>query len=813
MKSPLWAHIPAELRERPQWLVCGVSKAPLGITAQGTTYNGSVTDPSTWLPFHVAAQYAYANNLSIGYVLSAEDPFCCVDLDWVDAESQARKGKPEKPEDWSTAEDARRYYLIMQTFATYTERSVWGKGLHLWIRADIGQGRRKQGVEVYSQERFIICTGDRVAGTSAEIEDRQELVTQMLASMMHTTESRSMLEPLVEVEEDPEDILSSDARIMTMACEAENRCKFNQLCAGRWQQEGFGFPSQSEADLALMSMFTFYSANNEQCRRLFRMTELGKREKATKNDRYLNFTLRLIRHRMKYEETNSQDKQNADQLIALHNKIMQEKQKAEAVPMGSEQYTVQPAPMPVAVAAATLTVPTPTGNGELEYPPGVAGAIAEFIYGSAPRPVREVAIVSALGLLAGICGKAWHIPQSGLNLYVILIARSGIGKEAMHSGISAILKACRSPHLQTFVQFNDFASGPALVKYCATNTSFVNVAGEWGHKLKRLARDDGSDTAMSTLRTIMTNLYQKSGPQAIVGGINYSNKDNNIENVSGVAYSMIGETTPDTFYESLTESMMADGFLSRFTIVQYNGDRPDTNPHQDLNPPQAIMDHITALASLAVAINGQGGLLGPRDSLLVGRTDESAAMIKEFDKQCDINIRGSTDEAWRQMWNRASLKAQRLAALLGAADNPSFPVVELRHIAWAIDLIRRDIAIMRKKIEQGDVGIGDHSRQRKLVNLLREYMDGVPAPGYKPNTKMHSDNVVPYSYLQIRTSRLSVFSKNRMGATASLAQAIREFTDSGWLKEIEKAKAMQDYNFRGKCYMVIDLPIHSAKNT
>lgn len=805
-RTPLWGQLPTELRERPQWLVAGVDKAPLGIDAHGRTYHGSVTDPRTWCSFSAAASYAYQHGLEIGYVISDTDPFCCIDLDWTDEDSQKRKGKPIDPSKWSTQEDANRYNFIMQAFASYTERSVSGKGLHVWVSADIGEGRRRDGVEVYSQARFIVCTGDRLSGLSPLIEDRQQLVELMLQDMMNSVEKRSPMGELVELPEDPEEALCNDAFVFYLATNADNAFKFNQLFCGHWEQ--YGFPSQSEADLALMSMFTFYSDNNVQCRRLFRMSELGKREKAVKNDRYLNYTLRLIRHRQANEETNAQDRINAMELKA---KTLQQ---AEHVPLGSPLHTALPAPMPAAVAAATLITPPPTRDGALEYPPGFAGAVAEFIFGSAPRPVKQVAIVSALGLLAGIMGKAWHIPQSGLNLYIILIARSGIGKEAMHSGISAIIKASQSPALQTFVQFSDFVSGPALVKYCAQNSSFVNVAGEWGQKLKRLAKDDGTDTAMATLRTIMTNLYQKSGPQAIMGGLLYSNQDNKIESVSGVAYSMIGETTPDTFYESLTESMMADGFLSRFTIVEYDGDRPDENQHQNLNPPQAIINHITNLAAMAVSINGTGGAISQsaRESLLVTRTAEASVIIKAFNTECDSQIRGSKDEAWRQMWNRASLKAQRIAALLGAADNPSFPCVLVPHIEWAIDLVRRDIVIMRSKLEKGDVGMGDHSRQRKLVNILREYMSGVPAPGYKPNAKMHADNVVPSSYLLVRSSRLAVFAKNRLGATASLQHALREFTDAGWLKEIEKAKAMLDYNYRGKCYMIVELPEHKAKD-
>lgn len=808
MKSPLWAHIPAELRERPQWLVAGPDKAPLGITAQGTTFNGSVSEPSTWCSFDVAARYAYAHGLQIGYVISKDDPFACIDLDWCDAESQQRKGKPIDPDDWSTQEDANRYYFIMQTFASYTEKSVNGKGLHIWARGAIGTGCRRDGVEVYSEARFIICTGDRVAGTSPNIEERQQLLDLMVQDMRKGIAERAALKPLVELPEDPDDILCSDAHIMELASGADNRHKFNELCAGRWQQ--YGFPSQSEADLALMSMFTFYSNINSQCRRLFRMTELGKREKAVKNDKYLNFTLQLIRNRQANEQIGEQDRQSAENLLASLNA----KQEAEHVPLHSVQHTTTPAPMPLAVAAATLGSSAAPTNGELPFPPGLAGAIAEFIYGSAPRPVRQVAIVGALGLLAGICGKAWHIPQSGLNIYMILIARSGIGKEAMHSGISALIKATmlNCPQIMKFVQFNDFASGPALVKFCAGNSSFVNVAGEWGRKLKRLAVDDGTDTAIGTLRTVMTNLYQKSGPQAIVGGIEYSNKDNNVEAVSGISFSMIGETTPSTFYEALTESMMEDGFLSRFTIVEYDGDRPDTNMNQNLVPPKAVTDALGYIAQLASSINGTAGALNGRESVLVGRTAEAAELMWSFERECDDNIRGSKDEAWRQMWNRASLKVMRIAALLGVADNCTHPCIQQYHVEWAIDLIRRDIAIMRKKLEQGDVGMGDHSRQRKLATVIKEYLTEPLGAGYKIPEKMRAASIVPYSYLQIRTSRLSVFTRHRMGATASLGQAVREFLDAGYIMEVDKGKAMTDYGFRGKCFMVLNLPEYKAKD-
>src|SRR3546814_14385437 len=91
-----------------------------------------------------------------------------------------------------------------------------------------------------------------------------------------------------------------------------------------------------------------------------------------------------------------------------------------------------------------------------------------------------------------LCVKEWHIPGSGLNFYIFLVARSAIGKEALHTGIANVVNAClsQSPIFGNFVDFTEYASGPALIKACAHNNSFVNVSGEWGRRMKRIANEE-----------------------------------------------------------------------------------------------------------------------------------------------------------------------------------------------------------------------------------------------------------------------------------------------------------------------------------
>lgn len=793
-QPPMWGRLPEELRLLRQWLVAAPDKAPLSINAQGQFYNGSSTDRATWLDFDTCANAAYNAGLHIGFVFSADDPYCCVDFDVKDFTTH-----PDKPEVWTKPEEYSEFLRWAQHLNSYTERSRSGKGLHLIARANIGKGAKKRPVEVYSQERFMISTGDVVV--DAPIKDCQSPI----ADLVHTMRIQ-VGQTLELIEVDP---VMEDEAIYNMAVEADNKDKFLSLWAGNWSQ--MGYPSHSEADLALMSMFTFYSKSNEQCRRLFRMSALGKREKATKNNRYVNRTLVIIRNRQAREVQID---------IRAMEASAQWKQRQRVVAPGSpgtslhipEHATQAPQPQPPSVAAALaapLSAPVAHAKGTgTPWPPGFAGAIAGFIYESAPRPVKEVAIVGMLGLLAGICGKAWYIPGSGLNLYTILVARSAIGKEAMHSGVSALCNAAQgkgSPSIMQFVDFSDFASGPALVKACAANPSFCNIAGEWGRKLKKLAQDDGRDSGMASLRTAMTNLYQKSGPQSIVGGITYSNKDNNIASVSGVSFSMIGETTPKVFYESLTEGMMEDGFLSRFTVIEYDGERPALNPAPVKEPSNAITDALCNLAQNALRIIGNGFGTGKAAQPVHIQAD-AAAVLGDFEKECDYYINNTLEESTRQMWNRAALKVMRISALLAVADNCIFPMIHMPHLMWSLGVVRRDIDIMARKMKEGDVGSDDHTRERKVLSLLRDCALNGVTKGYDVPEKMVASCIVPYKVLQIKCAQMTLFKSHRQGATEALKQVLKSLADSGYIAEAQKEKMVADYNFHGKCYRILNLP-------
>ncbi|HBP0151286.1 TPA: AAA family ATPase [Pseudomonas aeruginosa] len=251
-----WGSLPAALRDRPQWVLAGADKRPL--TAEGRA--ASSTDPNTWTDFDTACRAAAAKGLHIGYMLHESDPFACIDLDV----------KDETPQ-----EHFERFQKIVAAFDSYTERSRSGKGLHVWVEGKIGRGVKRDGVEVYSQERFIICTGDTYI--DRPVAQRQELLGK-LASEMRPSAS-------TEIQLDGDD--APDWSLAAFA--AQDSGELGRLFAGDWQGR---YPSQSEADLALVKLLLPHADSLRECWLTFRLSKLGERDKAGRLD-YARATLSL----------------------------------------------------------------------------------------------------------------------------------------------------------------------------------------------------------------------------------------------------------------------------------------------------------------------------------------------------------------------------------------------------------------------------------------------------------------------------------------------------------------------------------------
>ena len=281
--------IPQELRNRAQWCLAGDDKRPLQLNKT----NASTIDPRTWSTFDAVYAKALEYGLGMGYVLSKLDPFTCIDLDIKANSSDEHKNRVHK---------------IVNEFASFTERSVSGNGYHIWLKGNVEQGRKKDGVEVYSSERFIVCTGN--IQKNLPIEDRQPLLATLYYEMSPDEEEEVELPP-----DQPQ--VQSDDEILQKAWNSENKDKFINHWKANWEK--IGHQDHSSADISLLQMLAFYTPNNEQLKRLFLLSELGKRDKAKRADYLPRTILRVRLNQAKESQENRKaiehGKQNAEAII------------------------------------------------------------------------------------------------------------------------------------------------------------------------------------------------------------------------------------------------------------------------------------------------------------------------------------------------------------------------------------------------------------------------------------------------------------------------------------------------------------------
>jgi putative DNA primase/helicase len=231
---------------------------------------------------------AYQSNpdtvAGIGFVFTANDPFAGIDLDHCISED-------------GTIHPAA--LELVQQFDTYTEKSPSGLGLHLLIRGTVvrpgtggpgGRGRLDGvlEVEVYSARRYFTFTGDRLAGTPATIEVRQEQLNHLLARLWPNSSSARKPPPGANSQAHDSSSLSDDA-LLDRARNAKNGEKFRALFdRGDISAHKNNWSCADEALCCLLAYQT--NCDADRIERLFNRSKLV-RDKWTNREDYRRQTI------------------------------------------------------------------------------------------------------------------------------------------------------------------------------------------------------------------------------------------------------------------------------------------------------------------------------------------------------------------------------------------------------------------------------------------------------------------------------------------------------------------------------------------
>lgn len=754
-----WHLLPEEMQAKPFWVCADDDKQPRNAL---TGQYAAVDDATTWSSFKDACRAALANGWEIGFVLNPESDLAIVDLD----------DKPHKP----APEQMKRVHADMVNRAdTYIERSTSGTGYHIIVRGKPIRPIKSAHLEVYGTRRMMICTGDVVKEMA--IADGGPLLAAIDQHFGHLAVD---IDPTAELpdtiqgkEENP------DAAIIRMAMEATNGDKFLRLWQGDIETDCGG--DHSGADQALINMLCFYTPHNEQVRRLFRASGL-----------------------YRPHQTNRRSNAYIDRSI--------KRWRAENPPLDLESFKIDLPKKPKVPKAPVAKIPSapipsapeipPSAPIELEFPPGIIGDIADYAYRTSYMPVRPGALAAAIGYIAGLVGRGFHINGLGLNQYIVFIADSGVGKEGGKKAIRAVHNHvyAKVPAAQHAISSADFSAGVTLVKELAHTPSMLAIAGEIGMSLGFML-DPKANTNLKDLKRALTEAWSESGPNGVLNSRRYSDRSKNSEDVKRPALSLLGESVPSLFYGALTQSAALDGFIPRFIVMEYTGQRPYANRDAEAPPPAPLVEKVQDLFIISKALQDSNQMSAIQVSEVAKR-----ALWKFEDETTDRMRQLPAEHPSKAILNRTNEKVLKIAGLLAVCDNPTAPCVSMANADWAMRFVTDCDAHMLEKFEDGTVGEDESSFQGEIMKLARSYilMDEEKREMYRTPKSIsgHNPPILVRAFLADQLKRRAAFKNHPAGAIRAVDIALAEAEANGLLIPLPPLQAKTLGLQGGKAWLI-----------
>ena len=590
---------------------------------------------------------------------------------------------------------------------SYTEYSPSGNGVHIIVRGSVPSGVRRDGIEVYSNARYFTMTGASVHEPALPIRtvDLEPLWTYLGGVSATSVPADTNVQNSA--------FSVPDEDIYRQASVAADGEKFQSL----WRGEIAHYNNDhSAADQALVNILAFYTDDREQIHRLWLASGLAR--KKTHRQDYVDRTI-----------TKAFD------------------QKIPTVTFDLKR------PEPPARAMSEGKESTP-----LDWPPGLLGEVAQYIFKQSVYPIREIAISGAIGLFAGICGRSYNINGTGLNQYVILLAPTGRGKEAALQGVNRIMREVgkREPGSGVFLGPEYVASSQALEKELGKSTvpSFTCFLGEVGFWIQSMHDERASENKAALLRSLL-KLFSRSGSGDVLQKGIHSDAAKNVSAVVAPALSLYGESTQDTFYGALDERAIASGLIPRFLMIEYQGKRPEMNYDSAVLPDERMIGDLAQLCAMSLQFNQRNIAI---DVLM---DSEANRLNRQFITECDGIINAEHNDSVVQIWNRAALKTLKLAALSAIGRNMTSPVINAEDYLWAKSVVMTGSERLIQTFANGHAGDPRNaiSQHAELVRLIDEYFD--PAftrlHEYRINSTARDAGFIPLHYINSRLRKHKAF--------------------------------------------------------
>jgi putative DNA primase/helicase len=259
-------HIPDILKNYPQWVCWRYEIDPAREKPMKVPYSphrlsrARVQDASTWGSFE-DAWGAYDEGTrydGIGFVLTKEDNIVGVDIDSCVSE------------DGTLTETAQ---AVVGLLDSYTEWSPSGKGLRIFVQADLKEfaGKRRPELELYNFGRYLTVTGHHLPGLPESIEQRLEELRELYRFFFSGSAAAKQLPTEVVLPEKQRILPGDDNLVLDRMFSGGMGNLYHEIyhgvTSGVWSNGAGGAPDESRADVLLFNALAYYTGQDASAMR------------------------------------------------------------------------------------------------------------------------------------------------------------------------------------------------------------------------------------------------------------------------------------------------------------------------------------------------------------------------------------------------------------------------------------------------------------------------------------------------------------------------------------------------------------------
>jgi hypothetical protein len=427
-------------------------------------------------------------------------------------------------------------------------------------------------------------------------------------------------------------------------------------------------------------------------------------------------------------------------------------------------------------------------KGDMPWPPGAFGELAQSAYDMARFQYREVAVISALGLVAGICGRKFNAEGAGLNMYATLIMDTGMGKDSINHFITnALMNANDVGTGSSFIGPVRFTGPKAVFNSLKSARSQICVFTEAGLLLSSKSGDKEG------LKRVLLGIYTKSGKNSFSGSEIYSEEDKTVKSMRAPALSIINESTPKMLLDVFrTGDALVSGDVPRQLIYRVVGDKPDANRrHYSASLSDSCLEKIKHLVSKCATVQA---VEDPSawDMIPDASVEEDMVATEKFYIKMQNENRHSNTTKYA-MATRAYYKAVRLAAIASVFNHYDLAIRD-EEWQWAKAMIAFEIN-----------GLSDFFQGGGISDPMSDITHRVVVPAV---TRILNDRITVKRGLSRKDHKAGKFKKYEITQALKNNAEVNELSDKQGSKMVTGIEKVIDYMIRND--MVFVLPNQRA---